>query len=101
MEADISLQHLSLLERGLSDQSKQSPANPRLGVLLHLAHALQVDLAALIQPLSAALSAEIAHSGGPVDDAEAAATMDLAHPPAVQTESTPRKAPGTARRRRT
>lgn len=101
LEADISLQHLSLLERGLSDQSKQSPANPRLGVLLHLAHALHVDLAALIQPLSAALSEEIARSGGPVDDAGAAATVDLAQPPAIKTEGVPKKKSEASRHRHT
>lgn len=100
LEADISLQHLSLLERGLSDQTKQTPANPRLGVLLNLAEALEVDPAALIQPLSAALSAEIARSGGPLDDDGAALTMDLAQPPAVQTGATPEKGPGRTRRRR-
>ncbi|WP_022873705.1 helix-turn-helix domain-containing protein [Nesterenkonia alba] len=49
--AGISLQHLSLLERGLSDQTKRSPANPRLGVLLGLATALRVDVAHLVEPL--------------------------------------------------
>lgn len=52
LEADISLQHLSLLERGLSDQTKRTPANPRLGVLLELARTLETDLADLIAPLS-------------------------------------------------
>lgn len=52
LEADISLQHLSLLERGLSDQTKRTPANPRLGVLIQLARTLDTDISELIAPLS-------------------------------------------------
>lgn len=51
-QAGITLQHLSLLERGLSDQSKRSPANPRLGVLMGLAKALEKDITDLVEPLS-------------------------------------------------
>lgn len=51
LQAGISLQHLSLLERGLSDGRTGSPANPRLGVLLNLAGALSVDIGHLIEPL--------------------------------------------------
>lgn len=51
LSAGISLQHLSLLERGLSDRAKGSPANPRLGVLLNLAKTLGTDLDELLGPL--------------------------------------------------
>jgi len=67
LETDISLQHLSLLERGLSDQAKQTPANPRLGVLLQLAQTLETDIAELITPLSSSL---LEHAEQQVDDAE-------------------------------
>jgi transcriptional regulator with XRE-family HTH domain len=38
--AGISRNHLQLLEDGLSDRAKQSPANPRLSTLLALCHEL-------------------------------------------------------------
>lgn len=67
LESDISLQHLSLLERGLSDQAKQTPANPRLGALLRLAQTLETDIAELIAPLSGSI---LEHAEQQVDDAE-------------------------------
>ncbi len=67
LEADISLQHLSLLERGLSDQTKRTPANPRLGVLLQLARTLEADISELIAPLS---SSTLQKAEREVEDAE-------------------------------
>ncbi|MFT3714783.1 MAG: helix-turn-helix transcriptional regulator [Gordonia sp. (in: high G+C Gram-positive bacteria)] len=46
--AKISNNHVQLLESGLSDRQKKSPANPRLGTLLSLSRALDVPLATLL-----------------------------------------------------
>lgn len=48
--AGISANHVQLLESGLSDRKKGSPANPRLHTLVALSHALDVDLPELIGP---------------------------------------------------
>ena len=43
----ISTNHLQLLESGLSDRTKRSPANPRLSTLVALSDALDVPLTEL------------------------------------------------------
>lgn len=48
-EIGISTNHLQLLESGLSDRKKQSPANPRLSTLLALSEALEVSLPDLLK----------------------------------------------------
>ncbi|WP_191090012.1 helix-turn-helix domain-containing protein [Nesterenkonia ebinurensis] len=63
LQAGISLQHLSLLERGLSNGRTKSPANPRLGVLLNLAKALTIDIGHLIEPLRIDYSGSQAEEG--------------------------------------
>jgi transcriptional regulator with XRE-family HTH domain len=47
-EAGIERAHYQLLEYGLSDRKRKSPANPQLGTLLALARVLHVDPAQLI-----------------------------------------------------
>ncbi|MGB3696845.1 MAG: helix-turn-helix transcriptional regulator [Gordonia sp. (in: high G+C Gram-positive bacteria)] len=44
----ISANHIQLLESGLSDRKKRSPANPRLNTLVALSRALQLPLTELI-----------------------------------------------------
>ncbi|GAA4740744.1 helix-turn-helix transcriptional regulator [Gordonia alkaliphila] len=46
--AGISTNHLQLLESGLSDRSKKTPANPRLSTLIALSAALDVPLPELL-----------------------------------------------------
>lgn len=45
---DISTNHIQLLESGLSDRKKQSPANPRLSTLVALSRALDIGLPELL-----------------------------------------------------
>lgn len=47
-QVGISTNHLQLLESGLSDRKKGTPANPRLSTLLALSQALEVPLAELL-----------------------------------------------------
>ncbi|WP_368732150.1 helix-turn-helix domain-containing protein [Tsukamurella sputi] len=47
----ISTNHLQLLESGLSDRSKRTPANPRFSTLVALSNALDVELSDLIRRL--------------------------------------------------
>lgn len=46
--AGISTNHLQLLESGLSDRKKETPANPRLSTLIALSAALEVPLTELL-----------------------------------------------------
>ncbi|MET9326720.1 helix-turn-helix transcriptional regulator [Tsukamurella sp. NPDC003166] len=48
----ISTNHLQLLESGLSDRRKGTPANPRFTTLVRLSTALDVDLAELIRRIA-------------------------------------------------
>ncbi|MGO1316566.1 MAG: helix-turn-helix transcriptional regulator [Cellulomonadaceae bacterium] len=50
--AGLSRNHYQLLESGLSDRAKRTPANPRLSTILDLAHALDCDAAELVMHLS-------------------------------------------------
>jgi transcriptional regulator with XRE-family HTH domain len=43
-EVDLTRNHIQLLESGLSDRAKGSPANPRLSTLLALSRALDARL---------------------------------------------------------
>ena len=45
----ISTNHLQLLESGLSDRKKRTPANPRLSTLVALSDALDVSLPDLLR----------------------------------------------------
>lgn len=45
----ISKNHLQLLESGLSDRKKKSPANPRLSTLAALSRELGVELPELLR----------------------------------------------------
>lgn len=45
----MSKNHVQLLESGLSDRKKRSPANPRFATLVALSRALGVDLPDLVQ----------------------------------------------------
>lgn len=54
----ISTNHLQLLESGLSDRKKQSPANPRLSTLVALSEALNVPLPDLIREIQADVAAQ-------------------------------------------
>ncbi|GAB09609.1 putative Xre family DNA binding protein [Gordonia araii NBRC 100433] len=45
----ISKNHLQLLESGLSDRKKGTPANPRLGTLIALGRELGVDVTDLLR----------------------------------------------------
>jgi transcriptional regulator with XRE-family HTH domain len=47
--AGMSKNHVQLLESGLSDRKKQSPANPTFGTLVALSRALGVDLPELLR----------------------------------------------------
>lgn len=47
--AGMSKNHVQLLESGLSDRKKRSPANPRFATLVALSRALGVDLPDLVQ----------------------------------------------------
>lgn len=47
-QVGISTNHLQLLESGLSDRKKGTPANPRLSTLVALSEALDVPLAELL-----------------------------------------------------
>lgn len=47
-QVGISTNHLQLLESGLSDRRKRTPANPRLSTLVALSAALDVPLAEFI-----------------------------------------------------
>lgn len=47
----ISTNHLQLLESGLSDRAKQTPANPRLSTLIALSRALDISLPDLLRDL--------------------------------------------------
>lgn len=51
--AGMSRNHYQLLESGLSDRAKKSPANPRLSTLLDLATALRCEVAELVEGLQA------------------------------------------------
>lgn len=51
-QVGISTNHLQLLESGLSDRTKRSPANPRLSTLVALSDALGVPLPELLQESS-------------------------------------------------
>lgn len=53
----ISTNHLQLLESGLSDRKKKTPANPRLSTLIALSSALEVPLPELIRQVQADASA--------------------------------------------
>lgn len=53
LEAGISRNHYQLLESGLSDRAKGSPANPRLSTLLDLASALDCEVCKLVGDLDA------------------------------------------------
>lgn len=50
--AGLSRNHYQLLESGLSDRAKRTPANPRLSTILDLAKALNCDVADLVTNLS-------------------------------------------------
>lgn len=47
----ISRNHYQLLESGLSDRAKNTPANPRLSTLLHLSRALDCSVTELLDGL--------------------------------------------------
>jgi transcriptional regulator with XRE-family HTH domain len=49
--ASMSRNHYQLLELGLSDRAKQTPANPRLTTLMEIAQALGCDVTALVDGL--------------------------------------------------
>ncbi len=51
--AGVSRNHYQLLESGLSDRAKKSPANPRLSTLLELARALDCTVGDLADDLHA------------------------------------------------
>lgn len=51
-QVGISTNHLQLLESGLSDRKKGTPANPRLSTLLALSQALEVALGDLLSPVT-------------------------------------------------
>ncbi|BDH57365.1 hypothetical protein MTP03_23040 [Tsukamurella sp. PLM1] len=51
-EVGISTNHLQLLESGLSDRRKGTPANPRFTTLVALSRALEVDLSDLIRRIA-------------------------------------------------
>lgn len=51
-DVGISTNHLQLLESGLSDRHKRTPANPRFSTLVALSNALDVDLAELIRRIT-------------------------------------------------
>jgi transcriptional regulator with XRE-family HTH domain len=50
--AGMSRNHYQLLESGLSDRARKSPANPRLSTLLDIAHALDCDPTRLVEGLA-------------------------------------------------
>ena len=50
--AGISRNHYQLLESGLSDRAKNTPANPRLSTLLELARVLDCSVGQLVDDLS-------------------------------------------------
>ena len=50
--AHLSRNHYQLLEAGLSDRAKRTPANPRLTTLADLAAALECSLADLVDGLN-------------------------------------------------
>lgn len=49
--AHLSRNHYQLLESGLSDRAKNTPANPRLSTLLDLAKALNCSVGDLVNDL--------------------------------------------------
>ena len=51
-EVGISTNHLQLLESGLSDRRKGTPANPRFTTLVALSNALGVNLSDLIRRIA-------------------------------------------------
>lgn len=48
-QVGISTNHLQLLESGLSDRKKGTPANPRLSTLVALSQALEVPLPEMLR----------------------------------------------------
>ena len=61
-QVGISTNHLQLLESGLSDRKKHTPANPRLSTLIALSTALGVPLPELISQIQ--LEASSVDRGG-------------------------------------
>lgn len=49
----MSTNHIQLMESGLSDRKKQTPANPRLNTLIALSEALDVPLPELLAGITA------------------------------------------------
>lgn len=52
---DLSTNHVQLLESGLSDRKKQTPASPRLSTLVKLSAALEIPLPELIDRVTSAV----------------------------------------------
>lgn len=53
--AGLSRNHYQLLESGLSDRAKNTPANPRLSTLLHLSRVLGCSVTELLDGMDGAV----------------------------------------------